>query len=526
MDFTRRSRRGKMLELLRSHWGRPGPEKALSPENARFFEKAESNQVQERSLDARTWADLDMDLVYSRLDRTLTIPGERVLYSLLRTPCSSPAPLERRGAAAGYFLGNQDVRERVQIILSKLGKRGGGFVADLLWGERPAPAKRAYGYLMTPCLVPAFIVWGLLVGLPGWIAFGILSVGHGVIHYRNKRRFVEDLPSIRYLGRMVTCAERLSRLPDLFAGIDRQRLRSDLKKVSRLAPDTALLNLGENNALYEYLNILFLVEVRAFRSYLRLTARYENELRTIFNTIGFLDATQSVASYRAGLEVSCVPDFNGSAASLDLAGAVHPLVSGPVPNSLRLEKGGVLVTGSNMSGKTTFLKTIGVNLVLAQTLNFCLATRLRSSLFNVLTLIGRSDNLIEGKSYYLDEITSLLRMVRAAQRGAPCLCLIDELFRGTNSAERICASTEVLLYLAKKNALVCASTHDMELTRLVSGAFVNYHFEENIGERGLSFNYQLREGPSESRSAIRLLGHVGFPEEITEAAEARIRGSR
>ena len=182
----------------------------------------------------------------------------------------------------------------------------------------------------------------------------------------------------------------------------------------------------------------------------------------------------------------------------------------------------MLVTGSNMSGKTTFLKTIGVNMIFAQTLHFCLAKRFSSSFFSTLTLIGRKDNIIEGKSYYLDEILTLLRIIRASQGDIPCLCLINELFRGTNSVERISASAEVLLYLAKKNGLVFASTHDLELTHLVADAYVNYHFQEEIGEQGLIFNYQLREGPSETRNAIKLLHHVGYPNEITEGAEQRI----
>jgi DNA mismatch repair ATPase MutS len=92
--------------------------------------------------------------------------------------------------------------------------------------------------------------------------------------------------------------------------------------------------------------------------------------------------------------------------------------------------------------------------------------------------------------------------------------------------ERIAASAEVLLYLARKNGLVFASTHDLELTRLVTGAYVNYHFQEEIGEHGLVFSYQLREGPAETRNAIKLLRHVGYPEEITGAAEQRIRGDK
>jgi DNA mismatch repair ATPase MutS len=321
---------------------------------------------------------------------------------------------------------------------------------------------------------------------------------------------------------MVKCAQRLSGIQDSSLEPHLAQLRSALDKVNSIVPKTALLSLGENNALYEYLNILFLMEVRAFHSYLKLMEKHEKQLRDIFETLGFLDAMAAVASYKAGLIESVEPELTDSTPFLNIESVAHPLLEKPVPNSVSLRTGGMLVTGSNMSGKTTFLKTIGVNMLFAQTLHFCLAKKFRSSFFNTLTLIGRKDNIIEGKSYYLDEILTLLRIIRAPREEIPCLCLIDELFRGTNSVERISASAEVLLYLANKNGLVFASTHDLELTRLVAEAYVNCHFQEEIGERGLVFNYQLREGPSETRNAIKLLRHVGYPEEITEAAEQRI----
>ena len=261
-------------------------------------------------------------------------------------------------------------------------------------------------------------------------------------------------------------------------------------------------------------------------TYLKRMEKYGNQLREIFDTIGFLDAMAAAASYKVGLNESVEPELTDSTPFLDIESVAHPLLKKPVPNSVSLRTGGMLVTGSNMSGKTTFLKTIGVNMLFAQTLHFCLAKKFSSSFFNTLTLIGRKDNIIEGKSYYLDEILTLLRIIQACRQDIPCLCLIDELFRGTNSVERISASAEVLLYLAKKNGLVFASTHDLELTRLVADAYVNYHFQEEIGEHGLLFNYQLREGSSETRNAIKLLRHVGYPEEITEAAERRIRGNK
>ena len=136
----------------------------------------------------------------------------------------------------------------------------------------------------------------------------------------------------------------------------RTRLKSALDKVSSLVSKTDLLSLGENNALFEYLNILFLIEVRAFHSYLKLMEKFENQLRDIFETIGFLDAMVAAASYKVGLNESVEPELTDSTPFLDIECVAHPLLEKPVPNSVSLRTGGMLVTGSNMSGKTTFLK--------------------------------------------------------------------------------------------------------------------------------------------------------------------------
>lgn len=522
----RGSRKNKLLMSLRKRWGISETHETDSAEISKYFRKTTAIRESKCVVDDRTWTDLDMDLIYGRMNQTLTIPGEQVLYALLRTPAFSRKPLEERSEIINGLIKNQEKRERIQMVLSKLGKSGGNFVVDLLWDERPARNKLAFLYPWILLLIPVFVIWGLSGENLGWVGLIALSLGNAVIHYRTKRKFSEDLPSIRYLGRMVKCASRLSRLQDSPLDAYMTRLKSALDKVSSIVPKTALLSMGENNPLYEYLNILFLIEVRAFHSYLKLMEKHVDQLRDVFETIGFLDAMVAAASYKVGLNESVEPELTDSTPSLDIENVAHPLLEKPVPNSFSLRTGGMLVTGSNMSGKTTFLKTIGVNMLFAQTLHFCLAKRFSSSFFNTLTLIGRKDNIIEGKSYYLDEILTLLRIIQASRQDVPCLCLIDELFRGTNSVERISASAEVLLYLATNNGLVFASTHDLELTRLVADAYVNYHFQEEIGEHGLIFNYQLRKGPSETRNAIKLLRHVGYPEEITGAAEQRIRGDK
>jgi len=170
-----------------------------------------------------------------------------------------------------------------------------------------------------------------------------------------------------------------------------------------------------------------------------------------------------------------------------------------------------------MSGKSTFLRTVGVNVVLGQTIHTCLARHYRAPVFQVRSCIGRADDLLAGKSYYIVEVQALLQLVRASDDTAPHLFLLDELFRGTNAVERIAAGQAVLVGLlearrgARRPHVVLAATHDGELVDLVSETFDAYHFGDSVGPDGLTFDHRLQHGPATTRNAIALLRLHGAP---------------
>ncbi len=488
------------------------------------MDKEGGNQVD--ALDDRTWNDLDMDLIYTYLDRTLTSPGEQILYSLLRRPLSEATGLEERNRWISLISQNNAVRESLQGILGWLGRKDGSAVTELLWGDLPMPVFPPFWTYLPLALLPILVI--LAVAQQTWAWFGLAAVliFNMIIHFISKRKTGDHFSSIRYLGRMIGWASKLARLqiPDMIE--QQRRLAQDVKTVNKISRKMFFLAPGGNDPLYDYPNILFLTEVRAFNGIVRFIDRNRQTLKDIFERIGFLDAMVAIASYRSTAAVHCRPRFIDSRTFLAFEDAVHPLLMNPVANSFSLEAGSVLITGSNMSGKTSFLKMIGVNAVLAQTIVTCSATKYEASLFQVKSLIGRKDNLIEGKSYYLDEIQALKRLFEIGHKFSGRLYLIDELFRGTNSAERIAASVEVLRYMNHSlKACVFATTHDIEITQLIGPGFINYHFQEEVGESGISFNYKLLIGPSKARNAIRLLQHAGYPTAIIEAAERRIQTS-
>jgi DNA mismatch repair ATPase MutS len=517
-----RLNKAKLISQLRKTWGVAESRTRNLSELQDRFKKTQAGIDNKYVLDDRIWNDLDLDSIYARMDGTLTIPGELTLYSILRNPLISAKQLQKRSRLIDLFSQDQNIREKCQVPLSNLGKMEDVYHLDILWEDKPSHNRYAFFYKFLLLLIPLFIILGILYFSWAWFGLGAAILCNMVIHYRTKEKIYMHLSSFRYLGKLIRCATKLSEIRHPVLEDYRKKLEQALKNVAYIKNKTGLMG-READFIYEYLNIIFLIEVRAFYSLLTALEKYEKQLKQIVTTTGFMDAMISVASYRAQLGSFVEPTFLISEPFLKIEEVRHPLLKEPVPNSISVESGNVLVTGSNMSGKTTFLKTIGVNAILAQTINTCLAKEYKASLFHIKTLIGRKDNVIEGKSYYLDEINGLLRIINALEKDIPCLCLLDEIFRGTNSVERISASAEVLLYLAKHHCLIFAATHDLELTELVKSSYRNFHFLEKITEEGITFNYKLLEGPSTTRNAIKLLRYVGYPEEIADAADSRIQ---
>jgi DNA mismatch repair ATPase MutS len=227
----------------------------------------------------------------------------------------------------------------------------------------------------------------------------------------------------------------------------------------------------------------------------------------------------AAASFRDMLPVYCEPELtNASRPSMSAIELYHPLIDEPVVNSITENKS-VLLTGSNASGKSTFIKTLAINAILAQTIYTSVSKSYKGSFFMIYSSMALKDNILSKESYYIVEIKSLKRILDRVNEDYPMLCFIDEVLRGTNTLERIAASSRILTSLARKNTLVFAATHDIELTQILENDFSNYHFQERIDDNQIIFDYKLYKGKAISKNAIKLLNLIGYPKEIIVSAE-------
>ena len=178
------------------------------------------------------------------------------------------------------------------------------------------------------------------------------------------------------------------------------------------------------------------------------------------------------------------------------------------------------IIGPSGCGKSTFLRTIAVNAVLSQTIFTSVSKNYQAPYFRIYSSMSLKDDLGGKNSYYIVEIKALKRILTAAeQTGCPGLCFVDEGLRGTNTVERIAASSEILKYLKDKNVLCFAATHDIELTAILSGCYDNYHFQEEVTDDEVIFDFKLYTGPATTRNAIKLLKTIGYDSTIINAAE-------
>lgn len=202
----------------------------------------------------------------------------------------------------------------------------------------------------------------------------------------------------------------------------------------------------------------------------------------------------------------------------------HPMLpaEGKVRNDFTIGQPGemAIITGSNMAGKSSFLKAVGVNLSLAYAGGPVDAARLSAGLFRLYGCIKVSDSLTDGFSYFYAEVRRLKALLDAvtANDPRPVFFLIDEIFRGTNNRERLIGSQAYLQALAGSHCVGLVSTHDLELVRLadLNPLIRNYHFREEVSGDKLLFDYRLRHGPSPTTNALVIMRMAGLPVPKTE----------
>lgn len=521
----RTGRKRRQVEALRNSWGQIPEQEYTSEELKSISHYARNHQNGRFMIDDITWNDLDMERIFMLLNHTCSSCGEEYLYAMLRLPEFQSEILDERERLIEFFRQHPSERETVQKGLLQVGKIHGLSISDYILALSEIPIRSRARYFFCFLLAIASVICLIVkpaAGVGLLVAAVIINIS---VHTMESNKIEVYLKCLRCLIRVLHASEKLGKekIPELNQYLE--RLKSNEKKLHGVRKKSVTLVSAKAvegdimSVLYSYINSFFMLDFIQFYSILKILRENQEELEVLTAGLGMLDAMIAVASYREYLPYYCVPRFADEkhAAFMDVENLYHPLIANPVANSIRAD-GGILVTGSNASGKSTFLKNVAINIILAQTIHTSLSSSYRATMCKVMTSMALHDDLQSGESYYIVEIKSLKRILEETAKEVPVLCIVDEVLRGTNTIERIAASSQVLAHLRNPKVICFAATHDIELSYMLERLYTNYHFEEEITEHDVRFNYLLKEGRATSRNAIALLELVGYDQEIVRAA--------
>jgi ABC-type multidrug transport system fused ATPase/permease subunit len=488
----------------------------------------------------------------------LNLLGERSLHQLLDTAASSGGSLKLASWLLNPLPDPRKIGERQRLVsemiaspayISRLELNGtlANPDAHSRW-DTQALVRWLEVHTSAATLRPVLIALGLLAGLnitlfvlhatgilpPWWFASMAVYLGLQSMRFRETSEvFGESYELSRQLGRLRIVFADLERYPYRpgrmatlcapFCQADR-RPSAALRRISLIASAASLRN---NPFLSLLLNLLVPWDV--FFAY--QLEKYKRQLGGLLpawlEAWYQLEALASLANFAALNPENTFPHIlpQNSEPVLNCRGAGHPLIPDAVrvTNNFKIHSLGevVIITGSNMSGKSTFLRTLGANLVLAYVGSTAAVQDLHVIPFRLFTSMTLNDSLSDGISFFYAEVRRLKALLNQLDEGdaLPLFFLIDEIFRGTNNRERQQGSRAYTSALAGRHGTGLISTHDLELVHLEEDipAVSNYHFREDILNEKMVFDYKIRAGASPTTNALRIMELAGLPVPKTKA---------
>ena len=503
-------KRKKLISNIKQLWkSKKTLEEFIRP-NSRFdyqFNLRRKN-YSDTLIDDKTWTDLDMDTLFHKSNFNFTAIGEMKWYATLRKMFTI-----NNKKLVNQFKDEQ-FRVNVSYHLALIGK-----VVYPLSPDQIKPVKRNNLFMLCPFLplLGAIIIFinislGILI-----ILFSIL-LNIGLSAYL-KKSYSQDLKSIFYTSKVIKHSYSLSKIkgtPSINIDFQQFKLARSLSGFIGKADDQDI-----GGTFIMLFKMSFMLDYFFFHIIQFTYVKHQEELLQCYDYISTLDNHYSLVMYRRTLHTYCEPSIIKDKQQITFSNLLHPLLTEAVPNSLNINHN-ILLTGSNASGKSTFMKAVATNLILAQTLNTATAEAFSYKPGLVYTSMANTDDILSGDSYFMTELKSIRRLFNI-KNNQLVYCFIDEIFKGTNTTERIAASESVLNYLdTEKHYKVIAATHDIELSEYLKANYENYHFNESIENNQIYFDYKIKKGKANTRNAIELLRITQFPERVYTRAKQTI----
>ena len=478
---------------------------------------ASTLQPTDSQVDDQTWYDLALHKVFDQLNYTQSSIGAEALYQKMRLlrfqPDDSLRELEE------FFERQPDLRLRVQVIMNQLGKKNHNMARSIV-----ANPGRHYSYLYLyiflaclPVLALFFLPFYRIPALTVLFASMCFNIIFSIVRNGfNKIR----LDQVSYLVRLFASAEKLSRL----ALPDQEALKQATQPFKKAGVISGVLQTPTGSSEMEiiliYLNLLFLIPQIAQVYIYNQVKSYQKEAQETINLLGEMEVAISLLRHKRDFELICQPHFSKEG-GIRGKSLYHPLLADPVANDVSFEKN-MVISGDNASGKSTYLKMVAINCILAQGLGFAYGESLELSYGHVMTSMDVSDDIEVGDSYFITESKTILRMIESLEKSGFHYFFIDELFKGTNTIERIGSGLGIVRWLSRHDCLYMISSHDIELVAASGAVNDNYHFDSRYVDGEIVFDYQIKQGSAVTKNAVNTLKSLHFPSEITLTAQELI----
>ena len=507
--------RRKQIAKINTLWDNKLKLESFIRPNSRFDAQyhAYRDYYNEQSfIDDKTWSDLNMDTLFHKINFNFTAIGEMRLYATLRGMFKV-----NQTSLINKFKDNKVFRLNVSYILSKIGKN-----VYPLFPDQMLPSKRNILLMFCPLLPFIGFAFIFLIPSKGILICLTFMILNAILSFKLKKSYDQDLKSIFYTANVIKQSQALSKIESTPAiSVDFTHFKASRRFSGLLA---RVESQDMVSSIIMFIKLVFMIDYVLFHLIQRSYFKYQEEVMACYDYISILDNHYSIAMYQHTLTHYCNPKINHNMNGLQMKSIIHPLLDeeNAIANTIDISNH-ILLTGSNASGKSTFMKAVALNLILAQSIQTATAHSFIYQPGYVMTSMANADDVLSGDSYFMSELKSIRRLFNTHQCNK-IYCFIDEIFKGTNTTERIAASESVLSYLDNQKAYqVIAATHDVELSTLLENTYNNYHFNESIQENSIFFDYKIKPGKANTRNAIELLRITQFPIDIYQRAQQNIR---
>lgn len=455
-------------------------------------------------LDAQTWDDMLLPQYSAQLARGTSILGQQELHRRLHAPADGGAQVS--GSAARVRTLVDDVEQRRQLLTACEGlRRADREVSEALFGPEPAPAPRWAAWL--PWLPVAFLLSAVLALVSGFLPLWGVTLGLWLSLSLVQMRFGEAAAE---WGRILATLQQMLRAHTLLSKTDRPltaHLRDDAALAGKINRRIGRSPMANMPGVREYADWLWLMNIRHYFNSREVVRANRDVLRASFQRVAALEADLALARHLADTPRYCWAEQGREVA---LAHAVHPLLAEPAPLSFALERQGAFISGQNGIGKSTLLRTVGLNLIAARAFGFCYADSAVTPSLPVYSSMQNEDALDGGESLYIAELRRARELLALAGQ-APAIFIIDEIFRGTNHLESISAAAAVLHTLSASGRVI-VSSHNLVLAPLLREALAPWCVSRVDGR------LLLAPGVLKETNGIALLAARGFDADISAKA--------